>query len=160
MLPLTMFPAGLHARDNEALAGQCRIVLALDLPRPRLPPSADLHPSPPVVFRVSVWVIPPRPNFNPVRVWCSMKTNAKNKCPEAIAAFTECCKGRTLSIAWLCRDVNTALDDCLRSKYPSMPSHLCAPPPSPEMPTLPPPRELRAASTTSRFADTSLTAAA
>lgn len=43
-----------------------------------------------------------------------MKKAAITQCADVAAAFTECCKNRTVSIMWACRDVNTALDDCLR----------------------------------------------
>lgn len=43
-----------------------------------------------------------------------MKEEAKLKCVDAVTAFTQCCRGRTVSIWWACRDVNEKLDQCLR----------------------------------------------
>lgn len=45
-----------------------------------------------------------------------MKVNAMKNCHEVVEAFTNCCKGRTVSIIWACNDVNKALDKCLRDK--------------------------------------------
>mmetsp|Transcript_33430 Transcript_33430/g.46694 ORF Transcript_33430/g.46694 Transcript_33430/m.46694 type:complete len:128 (-) Transcript_33430:79-462(-) len=43
-----------------------------------------------------------------------MKKAAIKKCDDVVQAFTACCKGRTVSILWACREVNDALDKCLR----------------------------------------------
>eukprot|EP00037_Helgoeca_nana_P023344 m.241875 g.241875 ORF g.241875 m.241875 type:complete len:128 (-) comp26320_c1_seq3:1968-2351(-) len=44
-----------------------------------------------------------------------MKKRAMEQCGDAVKAFTECCRGRTISIMWKCREVNEGLDNCLRA---------------------------------------------
>lgn len=43
-----------------------------------------------------------------------MKTAALEKCESYVQSFSKCCKGRTISLVFACRDENQALDDCLR----------------------------------------------
>eukprot|EP00038_Savillea_parva_P006660 m.165095 g.165095 ORF g.165095 m.165095 type:complete len:127 (-) comp12511_c0_seq1:148-528(-) len=44
-----------------------------------------------------------------------MKKEAIKRCDTVVKQFTECCKGRTISIMWACREANEALDVCLRN---------------------------------------------
>ncbi|KAJ1981024.1 hypothetical protein H4R34_002239 [Dimargaris verticillata] len=37
------------------------------------------------------------------------------ECDAFVKAFAECSQGRTVSIAWACRDQNKAMNDCLRT---------------------------------------------
>mmetsp|Transcript_10362 Transcript_10362/g.26546 ORF Transcript_10362/g.26546 Transcript_10362/m.26546 type:complete len:129 (+) Transcript_10362:314-700(+) len=43
-----------------------------------------------------------------------MKKEAIRRCDSAVKAFTECCRGRTISIVWACSEINKQLDECLR----------------------------------------------
>eukprot|EP00041_Stephanoeca_diplocostata_P014504 m.266378 g.266378 ORF g.266378 m.266378 type:complete len:189 (-) comp19720_c1_seq16:4088-4654(-) len=44
-----------------------------------------------------------------------MKQSAMKACSDVVQEFTECCRGRTVSILFHCRDVNNRMDACLRA---------------------------------------------
>jgi len=46
-----------------------------------------------------------------------VREKAKAKCDDFVKAFTQCAKGRTVSIAWACRKENQAMKDCMTSYY-------------------------------------------
>jgi hypothetical protein len=39
---------------------------------------------------------------------------AQDKCKDAIAAYNECCKGRSVSMVWACRGMYKASDACIQ----------------------------------------------
>lgn len=43
-----------------------------------------------------------------------MKASAQTACDAHVRAFTECCKGRVVSMVWACRDIHSKLDACIR----------------------------------------------
>lgn len=46
-----------------------------------------------------------------------LRTLGIKLCAEYVEAFTECCKGRTLSMVWKCRKESTQMQDCLKEKF-------------------------------------------
>lgn len=46
-----------------------------------------------------------------------LREKAKAKCDDLVQAFTQCAKGRTVSILWTCRKENQAMKDCLTGHY-------------------------------------------
>ncbi|KAK3696533.1 hypothetical protein QZH41_015899 [Actinostola sp. cb2023] len=42
---------------------------------------------------------------------------SREKCKDYVDDFTNCCKGRTLSMVWTCRKQNRAMKDCLTKYY-------------------------------------------
>mmetsp|Transcript_6329 Transcript_6329/g.12614 ORF Transcript_6329/g.12614 Transcript_6329/m.12614 type:complete len:94 (+) Transcript_6329:196-477(+) len=40
--------------------------------------------------------------------------NARKKCDPAIREFIECAKGRTVSIAWKCREQRDVMNECMK----------------------------------------------
>ncbi|PWN52171.1 hypothetical protein IE53DRAFT_385400 [Violaceomyces palustris] len=46
------------------------------------------------------------------------KAEALKKCDQFVKEFAQCSSGRTVSVAWACRDQHKALQDCMK-KYTS-----------------------------------------
>ncbi|KAJ3597591.1 hypothetical protein NHX12_001114, partial [Muraenolepis orangiensis] len=46
-----------------------------------------------------------------------MREKAKELCSDQVQAFNHCCKDSGFSMAWRCREQNTALKDCLTVYY-------------------------------------------
>lgn len=43
-----------------------------------------------------------------------LKENSRVKCKDKIAAYAECTKDKTFSVAWACRDQLNAMNECLK----------------------------------------------
>ncbi|KAJ1976093.1 hypothetical protein H4R35_002851 [Dimargaris xerosporica] len=48
------------------------------------------------------------------RIIKEWRKQTMKECDAFVKAFAECSQGRTVSIAWACRDQNKAMNDCLR----------------------------------------------
>ncbi|KAK0533638.1 hypothetical protein OC835_002958 [Tilletia horrida] len=54
-----------------------------------------------------------------------VKAAALVKCDDVVREFAACASGRTVSVAWACRDLHKKMQDCLRPQYVA-PLSLCA----------------------------------
>ncbi|BBN12267.1 COX assembly mitochondrial protein 1 [Marchantia polymorpha subsp. ruderalis] len=43
-----------------------------------------------------------------------MKAKALKECDDVLSKFTECARGRTLSVVWACREQHKEMNDCLK----------------------------------------------
>jgi len=41
--------------------------------------------------------------------------NVRSYCADAIKAFVDCASGRTVSVAWTCRSLNRAMNECMKA---------------------------------------------
>lgn len=46
-----------------------------------------------------------------------VRERAMANCNDLVKAFSQCAKGRTVSVVWACRKENQAMKDCLTSYY-------------------------------------------
>ena len=46
-----------------------------------------------------------------------MREYSRNQCVDEMKEFEKCCKGRTVSMVFLCRKQNTVMQDCLIRNY-------------------------------------------
>ena len=44
----------------------------------------------------------------------AMLADARDACPEARAAYVECAKGRTITVAWYCKGLFREFNECLK----------------------------------------------
>ena len=44
----------------------------------------------------------------------AMLAEARDACPEARAAYVECAKGRTITVAWYCKGLFREFNECLK----------------------------------------------